>query len=347
MSQRVFLVGGHVSKFTGKKNSSDKELKDLIGDAIGESLKDASLRDASPIERIYVGNFAAELFNEQGHLGATVSERYESLMYKPSVRVEGACASGGLACAEAIRSIRGRLNHVVLAIGVEKQTEVDSRICGQYLGRAADYRRQKDVDDYLFPALFAKRAKAYLEKYPHVSMRDVSRVVEKAYSNANRNPNAHMYSRRMSIDLASSSPTFLKNQELKPYLRVADCSQVSDGAAAAIFMSESAMKRLDIPKNNVVEILDVDQGVGNIYRNPKDLCELSVCKHVVRRLLRKNHIFVHNVDVFELHDWYIRISCLLHFHSLDTHTHTYTTQFCYCGDIDVRSDRSCRTRKRY
>ena len=279
-------------------------------------LTDFTLTSLQLIRNSYeqVGNFAAELFNQQGHLGASVSNHHKGLMYKPSHRVEAACASGGIACTEAIRSIRGALNDVVLAIGVEKQTDVKPRTGGKYLGRAADYQRQKHVDDFLFPALFARRVKAYLEKYPHVSMKDISKVVAKAYANAKRNPKAHMYSRRheMTLEKANSSPVFLRNQDLRPYLRVADCSQVSDGAASSLFMSERAMRRLGIPASRAVEIIDTDQGVGNIYKDPQDLTELRVVREVVRRMLRKHRIDVHDVDVFELHDCFAIAEVLMY-----------------------------------
>lgn len=35
-----------------------------------------------------VGNFAGELFNSQGHLGAAVAAAHPALLYRPSMRVE-------------------------------------------------------------------------------------------------------------------------------------------------------------------------------------------------------------------------------------------------------------------
>ena len=49
-----------------------------------------------------------------------------TLINKPSMRLEAACASGGLACSEAVRAIRAG-DGCVLAVGVEVQTEVDAR----------------------------------------------------------------------------------------------------------------------------------------------------------------------------------------------------------------------------
>ena len=44
-----------------------------------------------------------------------------ALAGKPAMRVEGACASGGLALASAIRSVLAGTGDVVLAMGVEVQ----------------------------------------------------------------------------------------------------------------------------------------------------------------------------------------------------------------------------------
>ena len=52
---------------------------------------------AESIEKAWIGNFCGELFSNQGHLGAAVVGANPGLMHKPVMRVEGACASGGLA----------------------------------------------------------------------------------------------------------------------------------------------------------------------------------------------------------------------------------------------------------
>ena len=71
---------------------------------------------------------------------------------------------------------------------------------------------------------------------------DIGRVAVKAYSNANKNPYAHMRTAKMSFEAAASSsdrnPCFLANEELNPYMKMSDCSQVSDGAAAILLVSE-------------------------------------------------------------------------------------------------------------
>jgi acetyl-CoA acyltransferase len=45
------------------------------------------------IQKAWIGNFAGELFSNQGHLGAAVVGAEPGLLYKPVTRVEAACAS--------------------------------------------------------------------------------------------------------------------------------------------------------------------------------------------------------------------------------------------------------------
>jgi acetyl-CoA acyltransferase len=174
----------------------------------------------------------------------------------------------------------------VLAVGIEVQTEADARTGGTYLARASDYKRQSDIDDFTFPALFGRRTKAYLEKYPDISMADIGEVVAKAYANGNKNPLAHMHAKKLSAEKASNGPHFLSNETFRPFLRVTDCSQVSDGGAAAIFMSEEGMRQHGISMDDAVEIIGSDQGAGDLWTDPAEMTELSTTKAVVRSMYR-------------------------------------------------------------
>ena len=289
--RRVFIVGGHITNFVGKGSPNyNREaplgIRDYINEAVRGALSESSVTGEA-VDRIYVGNFAGELFNSQGHLGAAVAGADRALINKPSLRLEAACASGGLACSEAVRAIRAG-DDVVLAVGAEVQTEADARTGGTYLARAADFHRQSDIDDFTFPALFGRRVKAYLERYPDdVSMDDIGEVAAKAYANGNLNPKAHMHAKELSPEKAKSGPEFLSNEEYRPYLRVTDCSQVSDGGAAAVFMSEEGMRKHGISLAAAVEVAGSDQGAGDIWEDPSELTELTSAKAVVGRVMDK------------------------------------------------------------
>ena len=195
------------------------------------------------------------------------------------LRVEGACASGGLAFACAMESVQAGTSDVALVAGVEVQTTVSSRVGGDYLARASHYRRQRGLDDFTFPALFAQRIKACQEGLG-LTLDDLGLLSAKAYANANKNPKAHMTAVEMDLSVASSpnhpeNPCFLENEELAPFLRLSDCSQVSDGGAALILVSEEGLHKLGKKPEDAVEVIGLGVATGNLYENSDPLSLLT------------------------------------------------------------------------
>ena len=312
--RRVYLVGGDTTTFVGKGHPSWKKghrgLKEYLSEAMNGAFERTGINPEA-IDRVYVGNFVGELFNSQGHLGAAVAAASPALLYKPSIRLEAACASGGLACSEAVRSILAG-SDCALAVGVEVETGVNGRTGNAYLARAADFERQSSLDPALFPALFARRTKAYLEKYPDVSMDDLAAVAAKAYANGNKNPSAQMQPVQLSHKAAAASATFLANEQYNEFIRLADCSTFSDGSAAAIFMSEQGLRQSGINMADVVEVLAFDQGVGDLWADPPDLTEMTTAKTVVGRMLSSAGVKPSDIEVVELHDCFTMTELLLY-----------------------------------
>lgn len=312
--RRVFLLGGHVTNFTGKGDpdfrQGQKGLQEYFKESIQGALQDTKVLPES-IDRVYVGNFVGELFCSQAHLGAAVADAEPALRCKPSLRVEAACASGGLACALAVRAIEAG-DDCVLAVGIEVETNADGKSGNKYLARAADFQRLDSFDAFLFPALFAKRAKAYLQRYPNVSMADLAAVAAKAYANSNRNPKAQMRAVRMSQDKAEKSPVFCTNKEIKPFMRLSDCSTFSDGSAAAIFVSEEGLQQRGLEPSDAVEVVAYDQGAGDIWSDPESLTEMTTAKTVVQRMLKKAGVHIDQIDVAEVHDCFTITELLLY-----------------------------------
>ncbi len=256
--RKVYVAGGAHTTYIGKfhpdfiwKKHPDfgkKEnptLEQYLCDAAIEALASVAAT-AAAVDKAYVGNFVGELFSNQGHLGALLAAADPDLAGKPIARVEGACASGGLALASGFDAIRAGAE-VVLVVGAEVQTTQNAKVGADYLARAAHYRRQRGVDAFTFPAVFARRAKALVEQ-TEATMEDFARAAVKAYRNANKNPLAHMHAVTIDLEHANTpspkNPAFLENEEVKDYLRVTDCSQVSDGASAIVLCSEEGLARI-------------------------------------------------------------------------------------------------------
>jgi acetyl-CoA acyltransferase len=203
LRRRTFVVGGHITKFIGARHPDfvhkrhpdfgkreNPDLEWYISEAVNGAL-DKTGTPADVVDKAWIGNFAGELFSSQGHLGAAVAGSHPGLLHKPIMRVEGACASGGLAFASALESIQAG-SDVNLVVGAEVQTTASARVGATYLARASHYKRQHDLDDFVFPAMFARRIKAWTDA-GYITPNDLALLSTKAYSNANKNPLAHMH----------------------------------------------------------------------------------------------------------------------------------------------------------
>lgn len=323
--RRIFVAGGAHSAFLGKghpdfiwKRHPDfgkRENPDLMAHlrTALDGLKTAvGIEDFADVDRAYIGNFLGELFISQGHLGAALAGADPSLAGKPSMRVEGACASGGLAALCAVDAI-GAGADVALVTGAEIQTTASARVGADYLARAADYNRQRSIDDFTFPALFASRTKSYLEAFD-CTEEDIGRAAVKAYANANRNPLAHMKARKVDLDLAGKAseknPNFLSNQEFSPYLRLTDCSQVSDGASAMLLVSEAGLAKLGLQESDVIEWKGWGQSTANLFEDGDPLA-LETTASAACKAFGMAGISPGDVGIAEVHDCFTLTELLM------------------------------------
>src|SRR5579863_5236096 len=146
----VYLAAQALTPFIGKGNPSficpghpdfgkkeNPTLEEHLTAAV-RGLLDRYGIDPALVQRGYVGNFAGELFCNQGFLGAMVSRAEPKLAGVGFARMEAACASGGTALVSAIDAIQAGLD-VVMVVGAEVQTTVKARQGADYLARASHY----------------------------------------------------------------------------------------------------------------------------------------------------------------------------------------------------------------
>ncbi|MFB6263077.1 MAG: hypothetical protein ABEL76_05550 [Bradymonadaceae bacterium] len=306
--RNIYVVGGDLTPFIGKghpdfdEDGDNPSLEDHLTDAIQGTFEQTGV-DPEAVERGYIGNFAGECFSNQGHLGALAVRADEQLQGKPFQRVEGACASGGLATVNAIDALRAGTD-VALVAGAEVQTTVSAREGAGYLARAAHWEEERELDDFTFPAMFARRTKHYKEAYD-ATEEDLAKVVVKAYDNASKNPNAHMQAIDVDLEHAScaseNNPNFLRNEELKPHLKMTDCSQVSDGAVGMIVATEEGLDRLGVDPTDCVKIAAYGVSTSPLGQ-VDDYTELGNTKQAVGEVYEDAGIGPDDLDVAEVHD---------------------------------------------
>jgi acetyl-CoA acyltransferase len=315
LARRAFITGGAHTTYLGKGHPDfvwkrhpdfgkreNPTLEETLQEAVDGCLADTGV-DPAQIDRLYIGNFVGELFVNQGHLGAALVGTHPAFVGKPASRLEAACASGGLALLSGLDAIAAGAD-LVLVAGVEIQTTASARVGGDYLARASHYRRQRGLDDFTFPALFARRIKAYGEKYG-LTDEDLAHFAVKAYANANRNPLAHMHARKMTFEAAASAgdrnPNFLGNEALRPYLKVTDCSQVSDGASCLLLASEAGVAKLGRTLADTVEIAGRGHAVDSLYTDG-DMTALTTVRTATHQAMADAGITPADLNVAEVHD---------------------------------------------
>ena len=245
---KVYILGGAQTDFERNWKKEGKGMIAILKEVIADGLAHAGLsfddvKELNGDNRVacFVGNFIAEKYVDQGHLGAFLTEVDPAFYGVPSARYEAACASSSVAIDAAATKIRADEYDVAIVVGWELMKTVDSKLGGDFLGRAAYYEKEGKGIELPFPKLFGRLADETLKKYPELDekryMNALARISVFNYSNAKRNPLAQTRKWFMSYDQASTRGTDT-NPLVGGKLGVSDCSQVTDGAAVVVLCSE-------------------------------------------------------------------------------------------------------------
>ena len=258
---------------------------------------------------------------DQSHLGAFLTEVNPAFYGVPSARYEAACASSSVAIDAAFSKIRCGDYDLAIVVGWELMKTVDSKRCGDILGRAAHYDKEGKGIDYPFPKLFGRLADETLKKYSDLSesryMDALARISTINYDNAKRNPLAQTRKWFMSYKQASTRGTDT-NPLIGGRLAVSDSSQVTDGAAVVLLASEDFVNKRHIKGKPVIK------GFG--HRTAPLLFEkkmleskssefiLPWTRQAVLDAYNRAQLTVNDIDVFETHDCftsseYAAVSC--------------------------------------
>ena len=314
MKSRAYILGGAQTDFQRNWTKEGKNEIALLKEVLGEGLHDAGLSsdDLAALNKknriaCYVGNFIAEKYIDQGHLGALLTEVSPLFYGMPSARYEAACASGSVALDAAITKIENGDYDVAIVVGWELMKTVDSRTGGDYLGRAAYYTKECQGIDFPFPALFGRLADEILKKY-HLEenrfMDGLAAISVKNYNNAKRNPLGQTRNWYMSFEQARERGT-ATNILVGGRLASSDCSQVTDGAAVVILVSDKFIKERGI---NCPCVLVYGHRVAPMLFDKKmaDASSSSFIlpwtRQAVLDAYRRSGLSITDMDFFETHD---------------------------------------------
>lgn len=316
MMSMVYILGGAQTDFERNWKKEGKGMVALLKEVMADALENAGIsfddiRELNNDNRIacFVGNFIAEKYTEQGHLGAFLTEVDPAFYGVPSARYEAACASSSVAIDAAATKIKADEYDVAIVVGWELMKTVDSTVGGDFLGRAAYYEKEGKGIELPFPKLFGKLADETLKKYPELDekryMDALASISVINYNNAKRNPLAQTRKWFMSYEQASMRGTDT-NPLVGGRLAISDCSQVTDGAAVVVLCSERFMRERAVMNKPVIK------GYGHrvapmlfdrkMNDNKRSEYILPWTRQTVLDAYRRSGLTVDDIDVFETHD---------------------------------------------
>jgi acetyl-CoA C-acetyltransferase len=302
-----------MSKFGAFKG---KASRDLFVEAFQDVLASVDKGiDPQAIEALYVGNYSSDLFEAQGHMAPILAE-WTGLLPRPATRIEGACASAGLALRQGIIAVASGLYDMVLVSGVEKMTDLPIEKVTDTLATAADALYEIPAG-FTFPGFYATMATAYMHEYG-ATAETLMKVGFKNHENGALNEKAQFGQRiadvmeaRKASALKKGRPVptwademeFLHDDSANPYiawpLRLFDCSPVSDGAAAVLLVSDEIAKRYT---DKPLYVAGTGHASDGALHGRATLTSLPSVREAARQAYEMAGVTPADIDLAEVHD---------------------------------------------
>ncbi len=260
----------------------DKSLLDLALEASVEAIKDAGI-DKKKIDAVFVGNMLIGKIAGQDHLGPVMTSSLG--LNCASFKIEGACASGGLAIHLAIQGILAGTYKNVLVVGAEKMTDApSSQITWALMGASSSKERKAGLT---FPALYALMAQSHMQK--HGTTREhLAEVSVKNHFHASLNKKAQ-------YPYEITTEKVLNSSLISYPITLFDSSPITDGAGAVILSADDSSKGVYITGSAVASDT-IDLALRN------NLTELKATQVAAKTALKQAGAEISDMKVAEVHD---------------------------------------------
>jgi benzoylsuccinyl-CoA thiolase BbsB subunit len=258
---------------------SDVPVDHLAARAV-RTLFDESGLDRALIQEVYVGSAKG------GSLVGQRALRFAGLAVgMPIFNVENACASSAVAFHLAHRAISSGAIDCALVVGVDRLSELGK---GALPVQATEWEGRVGVSN---PVVYAMRATRYLHDTGATPI-DLARVSVKSRRFADANPVAQMTGTTTVEEVLASAP-------VADPLTLFQCSAKSDGAAAAVLMSDSLAERLGRPGPRV-RASEVRS--GSFSSAARDITHPDITSRAASAAYEAAGLGPDDLDVVELHD---------------------------------------------
>lgn len=272
----------------GKK---EETIEEMIIQVTRDALSHAGL-NAGDVDEIYLGHYNAG-FSPQDFTASLVLQADPALRFKPTTRVENACATGSAAVHQAAKAIAAKAAKVVLVVGVEQMTRTPGAEIGNNLLKAS-YLPEDAGTPGGFAGVFGKIAGAYFQRYGDQSDA-LARIAAKNHRNGVANPYAQM---RKDFGFEFCRTESEKNPFVAGPLKRTDCSLVSDGAAAIVLADIDVAMASD----RAVLLRSLAHKQDFLPMSKRDILAFEGCTAAWREALDKARLTLDDLSFVETHD---------------------------------------------
>jgi acetyl-CoA C-acetyltransferase len=256
-----------------------------------EAMQHAGLAPGD-VDEIVMGHFNAG-FSPQDFTASLILQADDALRFKPTTRVENACATGSAAVHQGIKSIAAKSAKIVLVVGVEQMTKTPGPEIGQNLLKAS-YLPEDGATPGGFAGVFGKIAGAYFQKYGDQSDA-LAMIAAKNHRNGVSNPYAQMR-KDFGFDFCRTESD--KNPYVAGPLKRTDCSLVSDGAAALVLADMDTALRM----KRAVYFRGVGHAQDFLPMSKRDILAFEGCTVAWKRALEQAGVTIGDLSFVETHD---------------------------------------------
>jgi len=227
----VYLISGGITKYS--KREPRKSFRVLVKEAF-----DYAMRDVPKLGREDIGGTVVSYFSDhftRQTMAGIMAVDMCGLVPKPSIRVEGGGATGGLCLQEAYRQVASGWMDCVVAMGFETMSSVKTWKGNEFIALASDTNFDFPVGGF-YTGYYAMMVVRHMHEFG-TTVEQMAKVSVKNHGNALHN--------RWAQSGGTLTVADVRRSPMVAYpLTLLDCCTMSDGAAVCILANEEIAARV-------------------------------------------------------------------------------------------------------
>ncbi|MZR32369.1 thiolase family protein [Sneathiella litorea] len=304
----AYIIGIGMSQFGKFLNRS---VKDMTREVVAEALEDAGL-DRESIQAAFFANASQAAVEAQYLVPGQIALRSAGFEGIPITNIENACASASTALNSACAYVQSGQGDIALAIGTDKMNSTDRarsfavfdggwdvHTADESIARLREMSKDlplpPDAEDNggqrsVFMDVYASLARNHMNAFG-ITQAQIAAACAKNHTHSQHNPKAQ-YQNKMTVE------EVLKDRPVAWPLTLAMCAPISDGAAAAIVVSEEKARQLGMGRAVRIAASVLRSGTNRKH----DEFNKQITHLAANAAYEKAGLSPKDMDVAEVHD---------------------------------------------